>query len=60
VLASGVDVSLVQRDERLQTSSVTILITPDTRRTMISAVGASRYLDSAALEPRTSRNATRS
>ncbi|TVR91037.1 MAG: carbohydrate kinase family protein [Trueperaceae bacterium] len=52
VLASGVDPSLVQRDERLQTSSVTILITPDTRRTMISAVGASRYLDSAALEAR--------
>jgi ribokinase len=51
VLASGVDTSLLQRDERLQTSSVTILITPDTQRTMISAVGASRYLDSAALEP---------
>ncbi len=51
VLASGVDLSLLQRDERLQTSSVTILITPDTQRTMISAVGASRYLDSAALEP---------
>lgn len=52
VLASGVSPSLVQSDERLQTSSVTILITPDTRRTMISAVGASRYLDSAALEAR--------
>ncbi len=51
VLSSGVDVSLLQRDERQQTSSVTILITPDTQRTMISAVGASRYLDSAALEP---------
>lgn len=51
VLASGVDTSLLQRDERHQTSSVTILITPDTQRTMISAVGASRYLDSAALEP---------
>ena len=50
VLASGVDISLLQRDERHQTSSVTILITPDTQRTMISAVGASRYLDSAALE----------
>jgi len=53
LLASGVDVGLVQRDERLQTSSVTILITPDTQRTMISALGASRYLDSAALEPDT-------
>ena len=56
VLASGVDVSLVQRDDAHQTSSVTILITPDTQRTMISAVGASRYLDSASLEPRTVRS----
>lgn len=56
VTASGVDISLVQRDEQHQTSSVTILITPDTQRTMISAVGASRYLDSAALEPATVRD----
>ena len=48
--SSGVDLSLLQRDERHQTSSVTILVTPDTQRTMISALGASRYLDSAALE----------
>lgn len=45
---SGVDTALVQRDER-QTSSVTILITPDTQRTMLSATGASRYLDAAEL-----------
>jgi ribokinase len=51
VRAAGVDTSLIQIDERHQTSSVTILITPDAQRTMISAVGASRYLDSARLEP---------
>ncbi len=47
----GVDTTMIQIDDRLQTSSVTLLITPDTQRTMISAVGASRYLDSAALSP---------
>lgn len=52
VRAARVDTSLVQIDPRHQTSSVTILITPDTQRTMISAVGASRYLDSAELESR--------
>lgn len=51
VQASGVDLRLLQRDQRHETSSVTILVTPDTQRTMISALGASRYLDSAALEP---------
>ncbi|MEX2536581.1 MAG: carbohydrate kinase family protein [Trueperaceae bacterium] len=48
--AAGVDTSLIQVDDRLQTSSVTLLITPDTQRTMISAAGASRELDSAALK----------
>jgi ribokinase len=52
VRAAGVDTSLIQVDQRHQTSSVTILITPDTQRTMISAVGASRYLDSALLDAR--------
>jgi ribokinase len=47
----GVDTTMIQIDDRLQTSSVTLLITPDTQRTMISAVSASRYLDSAALAP---------
>lgn len=42
---AGVDLALVQSDPHLQTSSVTILITPDGQRTMISATGASRYLD---------------
>jgi len=46
---AGVDLSLVQRDEVHQTSSVTLIVTPDAQRTMISAAGASRYLDSAAL-----------
>jgi len=49
VRRSGVDTSLVQVDSHFQTSSVTLLVTPDTQRTMISAAGASRYLDSAAL-----------
>jgi len=47
---AGVDVSLVQVDEHLQTSSVTLIITPDAQRTMISAAGASRHLDSADLK----------
>lgn len=50
VRASGVDTHLVQVDKRLQTSSVTLLITPDTQRTMISAGGASRNLDASELK----------
>lgn len=50
VREAGVDTSKVQTDDRLQTSSVTLLVTPDTQRTMISAVGASKYLDSAELD----------
>jgi ribokinase len=46
---SGVRTGLIQHDPELQTSSVTILVTPDTQRTMISAVGASRNLDVEAL-----------
>src|SRR5690606_4721159 len=49
VAASGVRLGLVQRDPRLQTSSVTLLVTPDGQRTMISSAGASRDLDPAAL-----------
>ena len=45
------DLSLLQRDTERQTSSVTLLVTPDTQRTMISAIGASRYLDAAQLQP---------
>lgn len=51
-LDSGmVDLSMLQRDPERQTSSVTLLVTPDTQRTMISALGASRYLDAALLQP---------
>ncbi len=42
---AGVSRDLIQVDEVLQTSSVTILVTPDSQRTMISALGASRALD---------------
>lgn len=43
--ASGVDLSAVQRDPKLQTSNVTLLVTPDGQRTMLSSAGASRELD---------------
>jgi ribokinase len=48
--AAGVSSELIQVDEVLQTSSVTILVTPDTQRTMITAIGASRALDAAGLD----------
>lgn len=51
VRAAGVNTRLIQHDTHLQTSSVTLLITPDTERTMISAGGASRNLDVAELRP---------
>ena len=47
---AGVASDLIQVDEVLQTSSVTILVTPDTQRTMITAIGASRALDAAELD----------
>jgi len=50
LLSSGVDLSLVQRDAKLQTSVVTLLVTPDGQRTMISSAGASRELDASRLE----------
>lgn len=49
LLASGVDTSLVQHDADTQTGSVTLIITPDAQRTMISAAGATRHLDAALL-----------
>jgi ribokinase len=49
-LAAGVSQELIQVDEVLQTSSVTILVTPDTQRTMITAIGASRALDASGLD----------
>lgn len=48
---TGVDMSLVQSDPHMQTSNVTILITPDGQRTMIGSAGASRDLDARALRP---------
>lgn len=50
VHSSKVDTKLVQVDPKLQTSSITLLITPDTQRTMISAGGASRNLDATELK----------
>lgn len=49
-LAAGVSDELIQVDDALQTSSVTILVTPDTQRTMITAIGASRALDASSLD----------
>jgi len=49
VRAAGVSTELIQQDATLQTSSVTILVTPDSQRTMISALGASRALDASEL-----------
>ncbi|MEM7738922.1 MAG: carbohydrate kinase family protein [Deinococcota bacterium] len=50
VRASKVNTKLVQVDSSLPTSSVTLLITPDTQRTMVSYSGASRKLDAAKLK----------
>lgn len=47
---SKVNTELVQIDKTSPTSSVTLLITPDTQRTMISYSGASRKLDAAKLK----------
>jgi ribokinase len=48
--ASGVDLDAVQRDAHTITSTVTILVTPNAERTMISASGANRNLDAAELK----------
>lgn len=50
VVESGVSRDLIQVDDVLQTSSVTLLVTPDTQRTMITAAGASRQLDAGLLD----------
>lgn len=46
---TGVDMSLVQYDDLLQTSSITLVITPDAQRTMIGSPGASRELNASDL-----------
>ena len=51
VKQAGVKTRLIQLDRTLQTSSVTLLVTPDTQRTMISAGGASRDLDASKFNP---------
>jgi ribokinase len=48
--ASGVNLKTVQRDTYTITSTVTILVTPNAERTMISASGANRNLDAAELK----------
>ena len=47
---AGVDISKLQYNQDKQTSTVTLLITPDGERTMISSAGASRQLDSSLLQ----------
>jgi ribokinase len=48
----GVDLRHLQEDPENQTSSILILLTPGGERSMISAGGASRYLDAAEFKPR--------
>ena len=48
----GVGLTALQTDAGRMTSSVTILVTKNAERTMISATGANRHLDAALLEPR--------
>lgn len=49
LVRAGVNTKLVQYDPDLQTASVTLIITPDAQRTMISASGSSRHLDAGEL-----------
>ncbi len=48
----GVDLSLLQEDETHPTSSILIFIIAGGERTMISSIGASRYLDATAFKAR--------
>jgi ribokinase len=48
--AEGVDMSAVQEDPEALTSTITILVTPDAERAMISSGGANRNLDAAQLK----------
>jgi ribokinase len=49
--SSGVQLSALQTDPALMTSTITILVTQNAERTMISATGANRHLDPALLNP---------
>ena len=50
VQAAGVNLSAVQRDRDVLTSTITIMVTPDAERAMISSGGANRNLDAAELK----------
>lgn len=49
---AGVDLKYLQEDPEQTTSSVLILLVPGGERSMVSAGGASRYLDAAEFKPR--------
>ena len=51
VMKVGVNLDALQTDLERMTSTVTILVTKNAERTMISATGANRHLDAALLEP---------
>ncbi|HWG83877.1 MAG TPA: carbohydrate kinase family protein [Deinococcales bacterium] len=46
----GVDLAAVQEDKEALTSTITIMVTPDAERAMISSGGANRNLDAAQLK----------
>ena len=52
VREAGVDLRYLQEDPEHTTSSVLILVVPGGERAMVSAEGASRYLDPALFKPR--------
>jgi ribokinase len=52
VQKAGVDLSYVQQDPEHTTASILILLTPASERAMVSAGGATRYLDAAEFKPK--------
>ncbi|MEY4531086.1 MAG: hypothetical protein RLZZ156_1807 [Deinococcota bacterium] len=50
---SGVNLDALQYDQSIMTSTVTILVTEGAERTMISASGANRHLDTAQIQNKT-------
>ncbi len=48
--AAGVDLSYIQRDDKLTTGLIFIAVTPDGERTMFSCRGANPWLDAALLD----------
>jgi len=51
--ATGVDLSQLQEDKEHLTSSILIFVIAGGERTMVSSIGASRYLDATAFKART-------